>query len=292
MSIHFGAIAPPFATMRRRRPIPIYVKILIAIGIALILTALLAPLLAPFDPDATRLIRRLRPPVWLGGPPDSWFGTDQLGRDLLSRCIYGLRTSLGIALVGTLIGCAVGTSVGLISGYLGRAVDACLMMLVDIQIALPYLLLVLVGIAVLGTDLPVLILLISLHSWENYARLVRGQVLAVRGLPYIEASEALGATTTRILFRHVLPNIASPLLVMLTLNFPAILLLESSLSFLGIGVQPPTASLGRMVGEGRHQMLAAWWLVVAPAVLILLVTLTAQLLGDWLRDRLDVKTEK
>jgi peptide/nickel transport system permease protein len=281
------AVAP-----RRRRPIPVYVKVLAAIGTALILAALLAPWLAPFDPDTTRLIRRLRPPFWLGGPPDSWFGTDQLGRDLLSRCLYGLRTSLGIALVGTLIGCAVGTAIGLVSGYVGRAVDTVLMMLVDIQIALPYLLLVLVGIAVLGTDLSVLILLISLHSWENYARLVRGQVLAVRALPYIEASEALGASTIRILFRHVLPNIASPLLVMLTLNFPAILLLESSLSFLGIGVQPPTASLGRMVGEGRHQMLAAWWLVAAPAVLILLVTLTAQLLGDWLRDRLDVKTEK
>ncbi|MBM3597234.1 MAG: ABC transporter permease [Alphaproteobacteria bacterium] len=277
---------------RRRRPLPAYVIILMVIGAVLVLNALLAPWLAPFDPDTTRLLRRLRPPSWLGGPSESWFGTDQLGRDLLSRCIYGLRTSLGIALVGTLIGCAVGTTIGLISGYLGRAVDTVLMMLVDIQIALPYLLLVLVGIAVLGTDLSVLILLISLHSWENYARLVRGQVLAVRALPYIEASEALGASTIRILFRHVLPNIASPLLVMLTLNFPAILLLESSLSFLGIGVQPPTASLGRMVGEGRHQMLAAWWLVVAPAALILMVTLTAQLLGDWLRDRLDVKTEK
>ena len=152
-------------------------------------------------------------------------------------------------------------------------------------------LLVLVGIAAFGSDIPVLILLVGLARWETYARIVRGQVLQVREMPYIEAARALGATTPFIALRHVLPNIASPLIVLVTLNFPSILVLESSLSFLGIGVQPPTASLGRMVGDGRDHLIFAWWLAVAPAAVIVAITFIVQMLGDWLRDVLDVKVD-
>jgi peptide/nickel transport system permease protein len=155
----------------------------------------------------------------------------------------------------------------------------------------PFLLLVLVGIAAFGSDIPVLILLVGLARWESYARIVRGQVLQVREMPFIEASRSLGASTSWIALRHVLPNIASPLIVLLTLNFPSILLLESSLSFLGIGVQPPTASLGRMVGDGRDHLIFAWWVAVAPAMVIVTITFIVQMVGDWLRDVLDVRVD-
>jgi peptide/nickel transport system permease protein len=166
------------------------------------------------------------------------------------------------------------------------------MTLVDIQISIPFLLITLVGLTVSGTDISVLVILVGIAGWETYARLIRGQVLAIRAMPYVEASLALGVTGSRLIYRHVLPNVVSPLIVLLTLNFPSLLLLESSLSFLGIGVQPPTPSLGRMVGEGRDYLLSAWWVVAAPSAAILMVTLVIQLIGDWLRDILDVRVNR
>ncbi|MBK8325109.1 MAG: ABC transporter permease [Betaproteobacteria bacterium] len=200
--------------------------------------------------------------------------------------------SVGIAFVGgPAIGCLVSTTAGPGRGASGGFVDRAIMTVVDIFITVPFLLLVLVGIAAFGSDIPVLVVLVGLARWESYARVVRGQVLQVREMPYIEASRALGASTAWIAFRHVLPNIASPLIVLLTLNFPSILLLESSLSFLGIGVQPPTASLGRMVGDGRDHLVFAWWVAVAPAMVIVMITFIVQMLGDWLRDVLDVRVD-
>lgn len=275
---------------RRLRKTPPTIRFCLTVIAVLFISAVFAPWLTPHDPDATNILSGMKPPILMEGGLSGYFlGTDQLGRDLLSRCIYGMRVSIGIALVGVVIGCIVGSLLGLISGILGGAVDRFIMMMVDVQIAIPYLLVVLVGIAVFGTDISVLVALIGLAGWETYARLVRGQVLAVREMPFIEASQALGASTSRIALRHVLPNIASPLIVLLTLNFPSILLYESSLSFLGIGVQPPTSSLGRMVGEGRDHMILAWWIVTAPASLILIITLMVQLVGDWLRDVIDVR---
>jgi peptide/nickel transport system permease protein len=200
-----------------------------------------------------------------------------------------LRVSVGIALLGVAIGCAIGVLTGVLSGLLGGWTDRIIMMIVDFQLSIPFLLIVLVGIAVFGTSMAVLIVLVGTAHWETYARLTRGQVLTVREFQFVEAAVALGATTLRIARRHILPNIASPIIVLVTLNFPSILLLESSLSFLGIGVQPPTASLGRMVGEGRDYMMSAWWLVMSPAAFIVVVTLCMQLIGDWLRDVIDVR---
>lgn len=272
--------------------IPPSIRVCIVVGLLLAIAAVFAPYVAPFDPDKTNLLSRNAPPFWLpGGKAGHILGTDQLGRDTLSRCIYALRVSVGIALVGITIGCIVGSTLGILSGLLRGWPDRIVMMFVDFQIAVPYLLIVLVGIAAFGTDIPVLIALVGLAKWESYARLTRGQVLAVREYPFIEASVALGASNWRIALRHVLPNIASPLIVLLTLNFPSILLMESSLSFLGIGVQPPTSSLGRMVGEGRDYMVSAWWVIVSPASFIVLLTLVMQLIGDWLRDVVDVRLD-
>ncbi|MBL8341095.1 MAG: ABC transporter permease [Rubrivivax sp.] len=282
-------------TLRRRlawRRMPGVIKGCICIGVVLALAALFAPWVAPHDPVQTQILLKLKAPLGMEGyETGHWLGTDQLGRDLLSRCIHGIRVSVGIALLGLIVSAVVGTLAGLVSGLVGGWVDRVVMMVVDVFITVPFLLLVLVGIAAFGSDIPVLILLVGLARWETYARIVRGQVLQVREMPFIEASRALGASTTWIAVKHVLPNIASPLIVLLTLNFPSILLLESSLSFLGIGVQPPTASLGRMVGDGRDHLIFAWWVAVAPALVIVTITFIVQMLGDWLRDVLDVKVD-
>jgi peptide/nickel transport system permease protein len=274
------------------RRMPPSVRGCLLVAAVLALAAALAPWLSPHDPTATHILGKLRPPFFLEGhDPQFLLGTDPLGRDLLARCLHGIRVSVGIALLGLVIGCLVGTALGLASGMLGGFVDRAIMMAVDVSITVPFLLQVLVGLAVFGTDIAVLVVLVGIARWESYARVVRGQVLQVREMPYVEASRALGASPAWIAFRHVLPNIASPLIVLATLNFPSILLLESSLSFLGIGVQPPTASLGRMVGDGRDHLVLAWWVAVAPAFVIVVIAFIVQMLGDWLRDVLDVRVD-
>ncbi len=286
--------APEFSLRRRLsfRRMPASIKACAMLAVLLALVTVFAPWLTPHDPDATQILAKLKPPAFMaGGESTHVFGTDQVGRDLLSRCLYGVRVSVGIALLGLIIGCLIGTTLGVISGLFGGMVDRVIMMLVDVFISVPNLLIVLVGVAAFGTDILVLVFLIGLARWETYARVVRGQVLQVREMPYIEASRALGAGHAWIATRHVLPNIASPLIVLLTLNFPSILLLESSLSFLGIGVQPPTASLGSMVGDGRDHLIFAWWVAVAPALMIVAITFVVQMLGDWLRDVMDVRID-
>jgi len=182
------------------------IRLCVALVAILTIAALFAPWLAPHDPDATAILARLKPPYFMGGHDAAYpFGTDALGRDLLSRCMYGIRVSVGVALLGLAIGCAIGTAFGILSGLCGGIVDRAIMMLVDVFITVPFLLLVLVGIAVFGTDTAVLVALIGLARWESYARIVRGQVLQLREMPYIEASRALGASRTWIAIRHVLP---------------------------------------------------------------------------------------
>ncbi|MEL6126307.1 MAG: ABC transporter permease [Pseudomonadota bacterium] len=259
--------------------------LIIALGIA-------APLIAPHDPNATNLLARSQPPVWMeGGTWAHMFGTDNIGRDLLSRCLYGIRTSFGIATLGLIFSAVLGVALGLISGLGGTWVDRIVMTITDVFITLPNLLLLLCGIALLGTDVWVLVLMIGLIRWEAYARLVRGQVLALRAEGYVEASRALGGSTFRIAVRHILPNLASPLVVILTLSFPGVLLMEAGLSFLGVGVQPPTSSLGRMIGDGRDYLINAWWISGIPSIVIVTITLLFQLIGDALRDRIDVLTD-
>lgn len=276
--------------MTRSIEVPWVVRCCLCILGIICIAAIAAPWLAPHDPDATRILYKLRPPIGLdGAEPDHWLGTDPLGRDLMSRCLHGIRISVGMALLGLIISTTIGTLAGLTAGMLGGMSDRLIMMVADVFITVPHLLLVLVGIAVFGTDIAVLVVLLGLARWESCARIVRGQVLQVREMPYVLAARSMGASTSWIARRHILPNIASPLIVLMTLNFPAILLMESSLSFLGIGVQPPTASLGRMVGDGRDHLMLAWWVALAPAAVVVLITLIVQVLGDWLRDVLDVR---
>lgn len=284
-----GGDAPPLFQKKRFRLDPV-LTIAGLMALLLLAAALLAPVLAPFDPDAQRLLARLRPPVGFERHDARYLlGSDQLGRDLLSRCLYGLRLTLLIALFGAVLGLLIGATLGLTAGMLGGWVDALIMGVCDVMISIPFTLVALLVVAIAGASTPVLVVVLGLAYWAQFARLIRAQVLTIRELPYIEAARAAGASERRIAWRHVAPNIMSPVIVMFTLNISNLILLESALSFLGLGVQPPTATLGSMVGQGRDYMPTAPWIVAAPAVLIMLVTLTVMLLGDWLRDHLDVR---
>lgn len=285
---------PPRAKPRGRFAWPKGLSLLVAaaalLALILVLLALLAPTLSPFEPDQQKLLARLRPPIGFERANSAhWFGTDQLGRDLLSRCLYGLRLTLALALFGTLIGLALGVSLGLVAGLFGGWADAVIMGFVDIMLSLPFTLVALLVIALAGTDVAVLIGVLGIAYWAHFARLVRAQVLGLRELPFVEAARAAGATRWHIGTVHMIPNIVSPIVVMASLNFSNLILLESALSFLGLGVQPPTATLGSMVGQGRDYMASAPWIVAVPALLIVLVSLAAMLLGDFLRDHLDVR---
>ena len=265
-------------------------RIALLVAVLLVIAAIFAPLIAPHEPTAQSLIARLRPPVGFDRFKAGYLlGTDELGRDVLSRCIYGLQLTLTLAMLGACIGLALGGSLGLAAGIFGGVADDIIMGMVDSQIAIPFTLIALLMLAIFGSSIEVMVLILGVYGWEQYARIVRGEVRKLMQMPFIEAARAAGATGYRIAFRHVLPNIVSPLVVQFTLSISNIVLLESTLSFLGIGVQPPTATLGSMVGIGRDYMPTAPWIVVAPAVMILLVTFAVQILGDWLRDRADVR---
>jgi len=276
--------APP--VRRRAGPPP-----LVAFGmgwLALMLAvALLADVISPFAYTALDLRNRLSPPVLLGGTWLHPLGTDELGRDVLSRLIYSIRTSLLIAFGATIIGAAVGTSLGFLAAHFRGLVEQAVLALVDFSASLPFLILALAVLAFFGNSLPLLICLLGLHAWERYARIARGLALSAGAQGYAAAVRGLGASPWRIYGRHVLPNIASTLIVSMTLAFPEIILLESGLSFLGLGVQPPATSLGSMVGYGREYLTRAPWILLAPAFTIVLTTLSVSLIGDWLRDRLD-----
>jgi peptide/nickel transport system permease protein len=240
--------------------------------------------------NQTDLLNRLVVP----GTPSEAFGlhlagTDELGRDVFLRCLMGAAISFGVALAGVVGGCMVGLLIGIVGGYRGGWVDRVLMVLVDAQLALPNLLIILCGIALLGTSIWVLVAMIALSRWESYARLARSLVVSARERDYVDAVRAIGGGPFRAIFVHILPNIASPLWVMVTLSFPAVMLTEASLSFLGVGVQPPTPSLGRMVAEGRNQLITAPWVAMAPACFIVVITLSIQMIGDWARERADIR---
>ncbi len=245
-------------------------------------------MLAPYDIRTQSLLARLKPPMPLSGyAPAHPLGTDQLGRDVLSRLLFALRTTLGIASLGMLVGLTLGTSLGLLAGLARGRIEAAIMFAVDTQAALPFTLLALIAVALFGNSPLILVLIIGLAGWDTYARVVRGQVLSLNKQPFIEATRALGASSWRVAVRHILPNIASPLLVLATLNFSAIVLVESALSFLGLGVQPPHTSLGSMLGAGRDYLASAWWIAAVPGVVIVLISMLISLIGDWVRDVLD-----
>lgn len=253
-----------------------------------VIAAIFADVIAPYDPTQNNLIGRLQPPAFAtGGSRDHLLGTDQLGRDLLSRLIHGARVSLAIAFLGTLLGAAFGAICGLSAGFLRGRLDEVMMLLVDAFIALPFLIIALFVVAMLGSSMRVLTLLAALAGWASYTRVTRGLTLRAREEQYVLAARAIGVGAPRLILRHVLPNVLAPLIVLTTFELTGIILLEASLSFLGFGIQPPTAAWGLMVSEGREYLHSAWWVGVFPGFVIMLVAIAVSLAGDWLRDVLD-----
>lgn len=259
-----------------------------ALLVLMIGLALAAPLVAPYSFGQMSLENRLKPPNWLsGGSSTHLLGTDPLGRDMLSRVIWAARTSLGIAGVSVLVAMVFGVMMGLLSGYYGGWLDGLVMRLADIQLSFPYLLLAIAVMALLKPTLANLILVLALRSWVVYARTVRGSVLVAKQREFVEATAALGATDRRIMMRHITPNVIAPIIVISSFQLAELIIAESSLSFLGLGVQPPTPSWGGMLSQGREYLTSAWWLGVFPGLAIILTVLGINLFGDALRDAMD-----
>lgn len=272
----------------RRPTVPLLIWISFGWLLLLLLVSVSGDFLSPYDYQAIDLRARLKPPVWLdGGAWNHILGTDQLGRDVLSRLITSVQISLLVAMAGTLIGAVVGTVIGLCAAHFGGIVDDIVMVAIDYQAAIPFMILALAVVAFFSNSLFLFILLMGIYGWERYARITRGLALSSIKQGYAVAVRTLGASSFRVYSRHILPNIANALIVNMTLNFPQTIMLETSLSFLGLGIQPPMTSLGNMVGFGRDYLLTAWWLATLPALVIFVTTLAFALLGDWVRDKLD-----
>jgi len=255
--------------------------------VLMVAIALGADRLAPYSFTALDLRARLAPPVFMGGAWAHPLGSDELGRDVVSRLVMSIRMSLLIALFGTMIAAALGTLMGFLAAHFRRGVEAVILMLVDFQASMPFLIIALAVLAFFGSNLVLFVALMGFNSWERYARIARGLTIAANEQGYAGAVRQLGATNLRVYGVHVLPNIASTLIVSMTITFPETILLESGLSFLGLGVQPPLTSLGNMVGYGREYLTRAPWIMLSPSAVIVLTTLSISIVGDWLRDRLD-----
>jgi len=259
-----------------------------AVVILFILLAIFAPLIAPHDPNATDLFRRLQPPAWVEGGEWSYLlGCDQLGRDILSRIIYGARISIFIGAAVILVATTIGIIAGLSAGYLRGWVDVVISRIVDILLGFPYLIFAIGLMAMMGPGLINIILALAYKEWVIPCRVVRGETLAARELEYIEAARALGASRRHIMVKEILPNILSPVIVVSTIRMAHVIILEASLSFLGLGVQPPTASWGSMVSDGRAFILESWWVSTFPGLAILLLVLAINVAGQGLRDAFD-----
>ncbi len=279
-------VASPSTSSGRRFPIiPLCILTLF-----LVIPGIFAPYIAPHNPLKGSLGARLKPPVWVeGSRAGYWLGTDKMGRDVLSRIIYGARVSLSVSLVAILIGGGVGTTIGIISGYFGGRIDAFLMRLVDIFLSLPGILIALVFVAAAGPSFGTVAMVTALLLWSRYARQVRGETLSIRERDFIARARVAGASHLRIMTRYVFPNVVNSLTVLVTLQIGYVILLESSLSFLGAGIPRPTPTWGSMISEGRELIVVAWWLAMFPGLAIMLTVLSLNLLGDWLRDYLDPK---
>jgi peptide/nickel transport system permease protein len=269
----------------RKNPVLATATILCA---ALSLIALFAPWLAPYNPMEGNLIERLMPPAWqAGGSWNHLLGTDILGRDILSRLFYGARVSLAVCALAILLAGGVGSLLGIVAGYVGGAVDAVIMRVVDLAISLPVILLALLFGVLFGPSFGNIVIIISLVLWSQFARMARGETLKVKQHDYIDLARAAGCSPLSIMFNHVLPNVAGPLIVLATLQVGTVIIMEASLSFLGVGVPPPLPAWGSMIAEGRSYVVSAWWLCIFPGLAVLLTVLSVNILGDALADGLN-----
>ncbi|MCL6646736.1 MAG: ABC transporter permease [Chloroflexi bacterium] len=259
----------------------------LSLVVVVVVVALAAPLLAPADPLQQRIVSRLRPPGYAIESMTYWLGTDQVGRDVLSRLLFGARISLALSFSVVVLGGTIGVGLGILAGLIGGALDALLMRLVDALVSVPFLIVAVTVIAVFGPGLQQLIILLTAFVWGQFARVVRGDVLAAREKEYIEAAIALGASQLRVALRHLLPNVLSPVIVLATFSVAQLIVAEGALSFLGLGVPPPTPTWGGMLSDGRGYLDRAWWLSVFPGLAITLTVVGVNFLGDSLRDIFD-----
>lgn len=260
----------------------------LAIIVALVVVAVFAPLIAPHSATEQSLPDKLRPPAWQeGGSAQHLLGTDQLGRDVLSRLIYGARVSLVVALSALVVGGGVGLGLGILAGYVGGRVESVIMRVVDATLTFPTILIALLLTVSLGQGLRTIVIAVTLIIWARFARIVRGEVLAVKAREFVALARVHGCSHLRIMAVHIVPNVMNTFMVLLTLHVGFVIIVEASLSFLGAGIAPPTPSWGQMVADGRSHIASGWWLSVLPGTAILLVVLAFNLFGDWLRDWLD-----
>jgi len=271
---------------RIMRSLTLYIPV--AILLLLIITAIFAPWLAPQDPNKVVMSERRLPPAFVeGGSMKHFLGTDKLGRDILSRAIYGARISLSVSLLVISITAAVGTVLGIAAGYLGGRTEAFLMRVTDISMAFPGLVLAMLLSVSLGPGFFTVVLALSILGWAPYARLIRGETLRLRGSDFVAQARINGASSLRIMLVHIFPNIINPLIIVMTMAVGFMILAEAGLSYLGIGIPPPDPSWGSMVADGRSEIDRAWWISTFPGILIGLVVLSGNFFGDWLRDKMD-----
>ncbi|MCC6178554.1 MAG: ABC transporter permease [Chloroflexi bacterium] len=281
-----AAMAEPVARRRRsvfpRHPAALFGLAILAL---VVFAAIFAPVLAPFDPNVQDVTLRLRPPLQPGSP--YLLGTDQVGRDVLSRIIYGTRIALIVGLTAVAISGAIGIALGLVSGFYGGIVDDLIGWIANVELAFPFILLAIAVVAAIGPGLVNLIIVLSIVAWVVYARIVRAEVLAVRDLEYVQAARVIGVGDVRLLVRHILPNVLTPVIVIATFEVARMIIAEASLSFLSLGVEPSIPSWGSMLADGRQYLATAWWIATFPGLGIMLTVLAINLVGDWLRDMLD-----
>jgi len=274
----------------RRKPVTLQLTFVIPVTVLslLVLGAIFAPLLAPYDPILTSLPDRLLPPFFVsGGSTAHLLGTDLFGRDILSRVIYGARVSLSVSLLVILITSTIGTILGIIAGYLGGRTGTVLMRITDVSLAFPAILIAILLAVTLGPSFKTVVLAISILGWAPYARLIRGEALRLREADFVAQARIIGSSPLRIMVKHIFPNVVNPIIVIVTLSVGLVILTEAALSYLGAGIPPPTPSWGQMVSDGRNQIDRAWWISTFPGVAIGLVVLSGNFLGDWIRDKLD-----
>ena len=253
-----------------------------------VVTGIIAPVIAPHDPERGDIRARMVPPAWMeGGSSEYLLGTDHLGRDMLSRVIYGARISLVVVAVTLGVGLVIGVIAGLLAGWYGRWIDELMMRVVDIKLAIPTILLALVLVLALGQSFLIIVAILAIAVWPRFARNTRGEVLQLKNMDYVSLAKVAGASTPRILFVHIFPGVVNTLIILASLEVGIVILLESTLSFLGAGVPPPTPAWGSMVADGRDRLAVAWWISTMPGVAIMMVVLAMNLFVDWLRDKLD-----